>query len=75
MNKLFQFFVFFIPLTKHIDGIYLGDKVKVFGQVGFVTGFTGKMVYVQDIDGQYIQNPSISYKQVKMGTSFGNTLN
>ncbi|MGG2065671.1 hypothetical protein [Bacillus sp. S14(2024)] len=52
--------------TSHIDGIYLGDKVKVFGQVGFVTGFTGKMVYVQDIHGQYIQNPAKSYKQVKM---------
>ncbi|MFJ8526651.1 hypothetical protein [Bacillus sp. NPDC094106] len=52
--------------TSHIDGIYLGDKVKVFGQVGFVTGFTGKMVYVQNIHGQYIKNPSKSYKQVKM---------
>ncbi|MCP1125749.1 RNA-guided endonuclease IscB [Bacillus sp. 3103sda1] len=52
--------------TPHIDGIYLGDKVRVFGQVGFVTGFTGKMVYVQDIHGQYIQNSSKSYKQVKM---------
>ncbi|PHA03654.1 Paclitaxel/taxanoid biosynthesis susceptibility protein TS1 [Bacillus pseudomycoides] len=52
--------------TPHVDGIYLGDKVKVFGQVGFVTGFTGKMVYVQDINGQYIQNPSKSYKQVKI---------
>ncbi|MGG0239945.1 RNA-guided endonuclease IscB [Bacillus rhizoplanae] len=52
--------------TPHIDGIYLGDKVKVFGQIGFVTGFTGKMVYIQDIHGQYIQNPSKSYKQMKM---------
>lgn len=52
--------------TPHVAGIYLGDKVKVFGQVGFVTGFTGKMVYVQDIDGQYIQNPAKSYKQVKI---------
>ncbi|WP_242222230.1 RNA-guided endonuclease IscB [Bacillus cereus group sp. BfR-BA-01380] len=51
--------------TPHIDGTYLGDKVKVFGQIGFVTGFTGKMVYVQDIHGQYIQNPAKSYKQVK----------
>ncbi|MEH6849877.1 RNA-guided endonuclease IscB [Bacillus pseudomycoides] len=51
--------------TPHVNGIYLGDKVKVFGQVGFVTGFTGKMVYVQDIYGQYIQNPAKSYKQVK----------
>ncbi|MEH6852712.1 MULTISPECIES: hypothetical protein [Bacillus] len=39
--------------------------MKVLGQVGFVTGFTGKMVYVQDIDGHYIQNPTKSYKQVK----------
>ncbi|MFJ8526892.1 RNA-guided endonuclease IscB [Bacillus sp. NPDC094106] len=52
--------------TPYVDGVYLGDKVKVFGQVGFVTGFTGKMVYVQDIHGQYIQNPAKSYKQVKM---------
>ncbi|WP_255258098.1 hypothetical protein [Bacillus sp. AFS018417] len=40
--------------------------MKVFGQVGFVTGFTGEMVYVQDINGQYIQNPTKSYKQVKI---------
>ncbi|WP_242223814.1 RNA-guided endonuclease IscB [Bacillus cereus group sp. BfR-BA-01380] len=52
--------------TPHIDGIYLGDKVKVFGQIGFVTGFTGKMVYVQDIHGQYIRNSTKSYKQVKI---------
>ncbi|MGG2064686.1 hypothetical protein [Bacillus sp. S14(2024)] len=38
----------------------------LFGQVGFVTGFTGKVVYIQDIHGQYIQNPSKSYEQVKM---------
>ncbi|PEF72879.1 Paclitaxel/taxanoid biosynthesis susceptibility protein TS1 [Bacillus pseudomycoides] len=52
--------------TPKVHGIYLGDKVKVFGQVGFVTGFTGKMMYVQDIDGHYLQNPSKSYKQVKI---------
>ncbi|CAG9613874.1 hypothetical protein BACCIP111899_03094 [Bacillus rhizoplanae] len=52
--------------TPHVNGIYLGDKMKGFGQVGFVTGFTGKMVYVQDINGQYIQNPSKSYKQVNI---------
>ncbi|PEZ08947.1 Paclitaxel/taxanoid biosynthesis susceptibility protein TS1 [Bacillus sp. AFS018417] len=52
--------------TSHVDGIYLGNKVKGFGQIGFVTGFTGKMVYIQDIDGHYIQNPSKSYKQVKI---------
>ncbi|MEH6892400.1 RNA-guided endonuclease IscB [Bacillus sp. JJ864] len=51
--------------TSHVDEIYLGDKVKVFGQVGFVTGFTGKMVYAQDIHGHYIQNSAKSYKQVK----------
>ncbi|MGG0237330.1 hypothetical protein [Bacillus rhizoplanae] len=40
--------------------------MKGFGKVGFVIGFTGKMVYVQEIHGQYIQNPSKSYKQINI---------
>ncbi|MGG0239722.1 HNH endonuclease [Bacillus rhizoplanae] len=57
--------------TSHVDGIYLGDKVNVFGQIGFVTGFAGKMVYIQDINGRYIQNPYKSYKQVKISNIEG----
>ncbi|MDM5188419.1 hypothetical protein QUF99_14165 [Bacillus sp. DX4.1] len=52
--------------TPYVGTLYLGDKVKAFGQVGFVTGFTRKMVYVQDINGHYIQNPAKSYKQVNI---------
>ncbi|MDM5155414.1 hypothetical protein QUF88_16865 [Bacillus sp. DX1.1] len=52
--------------TPYVGTMYLGDKVKAFGQIGFVTGFTGKMVYVQDLDGHYIQNPAKSYKQVNI---------
>lgn len=43
----------------------LWDKVKVIttGQIGFVSGFTGKWVYVQDIHGNYLQL-SDKYKQI-----------
>ena len=40
----------------------LWDKVEIDGQIGFITGFTGNMVYVQDIEGNYIQ-VSAKYKQ------------
>ena len=39
------------------------DKVKIGDQTGFISGFTGNMVYVQDIEGNYIQ-VSAKYKQV-----------
>jgi len=40
------------------------DKVKVFGKVGFITGFTNGGAYIQDIEGNYITIPNKSYKQV-----------
>ena len=43
----------------------LWDKVEVGGQLGFITGFTGNMVYVQDIEGNYIQ-VSTKYKQISL---------
>ncbi len=43
----------------------LWDKIKVEGQIGFITGFTGNMVYVQDIEGNYIQ-VSTKYKQISL---------
>ena len=39
------------------------DKVKIEDQIGFISGFAGNMVYVQDIEGNYIQVSS-KYKQV-----------
>ncbi len=38
--------------------------VKVFGKVGFITGFTNGGAYIQDIEGNYITIPNKSYKQV-----------
>ncbi len=43
----------------------LWDKVEVGAQIGFITGFTGNMVYVQDIEGNYIQ-VSTKYKQISL---------
>jgi len=31
---------------------------------GYVSGFTGKMVYVVDIEGNYIKQPNKLYKQI-----------
>lgn len=41
----------------------LWDKVQIEGRFGYISGFTGKMAYVQDIDGTYLQL-SPKYKQV-----------
>jgi len=44
----------------------LWDKVYIpeLGTTGFINGFTGKWVYVQDIDGNYLKLPNKSYKQL-----------
>lgn len=53
--------------TKQLKGFSLNDKVRVFGQVGFITGFTGTSgAYVKTIDGAYITPPNKNYKQVHL---------
>jgi 5-methylcytosine-specific restriction endonuclease McrA len=44
----------------------LWDKVYIskLETSGFISGFTGKWIYVQDINGEYLQLPSKSYKQI-----------
>jgi len=44
----------------------LWDKVYIseLGTTGFVSGFTGKWVYVQDINNNYLKLPNKSYKQM-----------
>jgi len=44
----------------------LWDKVYIpkLGTTGFISGFTGKWVYVQDINGSYLKLPDKSYKQM-----------
>lgn len=41
----------------------LYDKVRLNGDIGFISGFSGNMVYIQDIYGKYVQI-SPKYKQV-----------
>ncbi|MFJ8258438.1 RNA-guided endonuclease IscB [Peribacillus asahii] len=54
--------------TKQLKGFSLNDKARVFGKVGFITGFTGTSgAYVKTIDGKYLTIPNKSYKQVNLG--------
>lgn len=50
--------------TKYQNGFYLNDKVRVFGKVGFISGFTNGGCYVKDIENNYITIPDKTYKQV-----------
>lgn len=50
--------------TPHSNGFYLNDKVRVFGKVGWISGFTKGGCYIKDIDNNYIALPEKSYKQV-----------
>lgn len=53
--------------TKQLRGFYLNDKVRLFGQVGYITGFTGASgFYVKSIEGNYITIPGKKYKQVRL---------
>jgi hypothetical protein len=53
--------------TKQLKGFSLNDKVKVFGQIGYITGFTGiSGAYVKTIENEYITIPNKSYKQVPL---------
>lgn len=46
------------------NGFYLNDKVKLFDNVGWVSGFCKGGCYVKDIQGNYITISNKSYKQV-----------
>ena len=53
--------------TKQLKGFSLNDKVRVFGQIGYITGFTGTSgAYVKRIEGEYITMPNKNYKQVNL---------
>jgi RRXRR protein/HNH endonuclease len=54
--------------TKQVGNWCLNDQVKVFGKVGWISGFSGKSCYVKDIEGNYITNPKKSYKQVNLSS-------
>jgi hypothetical protein len=55
--------------TKQLKGWYLNDEVICFGQRGWISGFTGtSSAYVTNRNGEYIQNPNKSYKQVNLSS-------
>lgn len=50
--------------TKQSNGFHLNDKVRVFGRIGFISGFTNSGCYIKDIENNYITIPNKSYKQI-----------
>ncbi|WP_129730252.1 RNA-guided endonuclease IscB [Ectobacillus funiculus] len=54
--------------TKAVGTWQLNDKVRVFGQVGWISGFSGQCCYVKNIQGDYVTVPGKSYKQVNLSS-------
>lgn len=42
----------------------LWDKVRIGNKTGYISGFTGKSCYIQDIDGNYMDIDGKTYKQI-----------
>jgi hypothetical protein len=51
--------------TPHRFGLYLNDRVEVYGKKGFVTGFSKSGVYVKDCYGQYITKEGKNYNNIQ----------
>ena len=54
--------------TKQVGNWCLNDQVRLFGQVGWISGFSGKNCYVKDINGNYLTIPNKTYKQVSLSS-------
>lgn len=52
--------------AKEINGWHLNDKVVFRGKVGWIRGFSGTSAYIVDINGNYIQMPNKTYKQITL---------
>ena len=52
--------------VKEKNGWYLNDKVVFRGKVGWMRGFSGTSAYIVDINGDYIQMPNKTYKQITL---------
>lgn len=50
--------------TKYSNGFYLNDKLRIFDEIGFISGFCSGGCYVKDIEDNYITIPEKTYKQV-----------
>lgn len=54
--------------TKQVGNWCLNDQVRLFGQVGWISGFSGKSCYVKNIEGNYLTIPNKTYKQVNLSS-------
>lgn len=52
--------------TKQVGNWCLNDKVLIYNQIGWISGFSGKNCYIKDIHGNYITIPNKKYKQVNL---------
>lgn len=51
--------------TSRSGDLYMNDKVWVFGQYGWISGFSGRSsVYIKNQDGKYIQVPGKNHKLI-----------
>lgn len=50
--------------TPYSNGFYLNDKVRIFGRIGWIVGFTSNGCYIKDINNEYITIRNKNYKQV-----------
>ena len=52
--------------TKEKGGWFLNDKVVFQGKIGWIRGFNSTCAYIVDINGNYIQMPNKTYKQITL---------
>ena len=52
--------------TKTSGSFCLNDCIMVYGQIGWISGFSGSMAYVVDRDGDFIRTPGKTYNLVPL---------
>lgn len=52
--------------TPYYKGFYLNDKINIFGQIGYITGFSNSGAYIKNSQNEYITLPNKSYKQINI---------
>ena len=54
--------------TKRVSGWYLNDRISFLGQIGWISGFSQKSAYIQDIEGNYLRIPGKTYTQIPLNS-------
>lgn len=50
----------------YYKGFFLNDKVSLFGQIGYITGFSSNGAYIKNKENKYITMPNKLYAQVNI---------